>query len=229
MKMLAPEQKTRSLRARDDDGAHFGMLEADALERVVQLDVDAEVVRVELELVAGADAAVLGDVHRERRDRRRRRRAASGGSARDRFGSRRRSSRLLGGRSTACILVHSIEVALYCMNGRPSIGGRRVRGEHATRARCAMRRSSGRASCPPCRQRIGLGVERRCARRGSACRSSIASRIARHRPEVALRDDAAHVLVGRRLQPDGEAVREQQVERRGSDTMPPGVAMTALR
>jgi len=31
------------------------MLEADAVQRVVQLDVDAEVVAVELELVAGRD------------------------------------------------------------------------------------------------------------------------------------------------------------------------------
>ena len=69
MKMLAPEQNMRSLRAGDDHGAHFGMLEADALQRVVQLDVDAEVVGIELELVAGPDAAVLVDVHRERRDR----------------------------------------------------------------------------------------------------------------------------------------------------------------
>ena len=67
--MLAPEQNTRSLRAGDDDRAHLGMLEADAVERVVQLDVDAEVVAVELELVAGAEAAVLVDVDRQRRDR----------------------------------------------------------------------------------------------------------------------------------------------------------------
>ena len=45
------------------------MLEAQAVQRVVQLDVDAEVVAVELELVARGDALVLGDVERERRDR----------------------------------------------------------------------------------------------------------------------------------------------------------------
>ena len=44
------------------------MLEADALYRVVQFDVDAEVVGVELELVAFADAAVLGDVQGQRGD-----------------------------------------------------------------------------------------------------------------------------------------------------------------
>jgi len=44
------------------------MLESNAVERVVQLDVHAEVVRVELELVAGADAGVLVHVERQRRD-----------------------------------------------------------------------------------------------------------------------------------------------------------------
>jgi hypothetical protein len=44
------------------------MLEADALDGIVQLDVDAEVVRVELQRVARRKPAVLGDVHRERRD-----------------------------------------------------------------------------------------------------------------------------------------------------------------
>ena len=56
------------LGARDDDAAHFRMLEANALQRVGELDVDAEVVRIELELVAGIDAAILVDVHRQRRD-----------------------------------------------------------------------------------------------------------------------------------------------------------------
>ena len=57
------------LGARDDDAAHFRMLEADPLQRVGQLDVDAQVVRIELELVSLADAGVLGDVHRKARDR----------------------------------------------------------------------------------------------------------------------------------------------------------------
>src|SRR5690606_15662768 len=47
----------------------FGMLEADALQRVVQLDVDAEIIRIELQLVAGPDAGVLVDVDRQRGDR----------------------------------------------------------------------------------------------------------------------------------------------------------------
>jgi hypothetical protein len=47
---------------------HFGMLEAHALQGVVQLHVHAEVVGVELELVAGLDAAVFVDVERQRGD-----------------------------------------------------------------------------------------------------------------------------------------------------------------
>ena len=44
------------------------MLEANALQDVVQLDVDAEIVGVELELVAGLQPAVFVDVHGQRRD-----------------------------------------------------------------------------------------------------------------------------------------------------------------
>ena len=46
----------------DDDAAHLRMLEAQPLHRVVQLDVDAEVVGIELELVV-AEPAGLVDVH----------------------------------------------------------------------------------------------------------------------------------------------------------------------
>src|SRR5258707_3879808 len=56
------------LGAGNGDGANFGMLEARALEGVVKLDVDPEVVGVELELVAGANAAIFGDVHSESGD-----------------------------------------------------------------------------------------------------------------------------------------------------------------
>ena len=45
------------------------MLEADPLNGVVQLDVDAEVVRVELQRVAWTDPAIFLDIHQERRDR----------------------------------------------------------------------------------------------------------------------------------------------------------------
>jgi hypothetical protein len=69
MKMFAPEAENAALRAGDDHAAHFRVLEAYPLQRVRELDVDAEVVRIELELVARTDAGVLVDVHRQRRDR----------------------------------------------------------------------------------------------------------------------------------------------------------------
>ena len=50
------------LRAGDDDRAHTGVFEAQPLGGVVELDVDAQVVAVHLQLVARHDAAVLGDV-----------------------------------------------------------------------------------------------------------------------------------------------------------------------
>ena len=51
--------------AADHHGADLGMLEAQALHHVGQLDVDAEVVGVELQLVAGLEAAILVHVHGE--------------------------------------------------------------------------------------------------------------------------------------------------------------------
>ena len=51
------------------DRAHLRVLEADAVDGVVQLDVDAQVVAVELELVAGAQARVLVEVRHQRGDR----------------------------------------------------------------------------------------------------------------------------------------------------------------
>ena len=61
--MFAPEQKTRSLPLVTTTRAHLGVLEAQPLDRVGELDVDAEVVAVELELVARAQPAVVLDVH----------------------------------------------------------------------------------------------------------------------------------------------------------------------
>ena len=54
------------LQAGDHHGAHLGVLEADAVDGVVELDVHAQVVAVELELVARRDAAVLVEVGAER-------------------------------------------------------------------------------------------------------------------------------------------------------------------
>ena len=51
-----------------DDRADLGMLEPNALNRVRELDVHAEVVGVQLEPVVGREAAVLLHVHAERGD-----------------------------------------------------------------------------------------------------------------------------------------------------------------
>ena len=55
--------------ARDDHDADLGMLETDAVDSVIELDVDAEIVAVELELVAGTQARVLVEIGEQRRDR----------------------------------------------------------------------------------------------------------------------------------------------------------------
>ena len=67
--MLAPEQNTRSRALEMTTSAHFRALEPDAVDGVVKLDIDAEVVRVELELIAGTQAGVLIEVGKQRRHR----------------------------------------------------------------------------------------------------------------------------------------------------------------
>src|SRR5439155_10522459 len=57
------------LEARNHDGTHLRMLETDALDGVVELDVNAQVVRIELEFVALEDSAIFRDIHRQRRNR----------------------------------------------------------------------------------------------------------------------------------------------------------------
>ena len=57
------------LGAGEDDDAHRGVLEADAVERVGQLDIDAEIVGVELELVTGRETALFRHVELQRGDR----------------------------------------------------------------------------------------------------------------------------------------------------------------
>ncbi|MNN33363.1 hypothetical protein D3C81_1471220 [compost metagenome] len=49
-------------------GAHFGMLEADALQGVVQFDIDAKIVGIQLQRVAGPQTAFLVHVHGQRGD-----------------------------------------------------------------------------------------------------------------------------------------------------------------
>ena len=43
------------------------MFESNALQDVVQLDVHAEIVRIQFQLVARSDSAVFSNVHRQRR------------------------------------------------------------------------------------------------------------------------------------------------------------------
>ncbi len=54
-------------RAGDDHAVHLGMLEADAVERIGELDVDAEVVGVELEPVARLQPGIFGNPQGESR------------------------------------------------------------------------------------------------------------------------------------------------------------------
>ena len=51
------------LQTRDDDGANFRMLETDSLDGVSEFDIDAEVVRVELQFVAFGERLIFLDVH----------------------------------------------------------------------------------------------------------------------------------------------------------------------
>jgi hypothetical protein len=60
--------KDALLQAGDDDGMDFRVLEADALNRVGKLDVDAEVVGIELEAIVGQEPRIFLYVHRQGRD-----------------------------------------------------------------------------------------------------------------------------------------------------------------
>src|SRR5205085_4940162 len=51
---------------REHERLDLGMLEADALDRIGELDVDRQIVRVELQLVAGLVRVVAVDRHDER-------------------------------------------------------------------------------------------------------------------------------------------------------------------
>ena len=67
----AGAEHARLARAQQDD-LHLRMLEAQPLDRVGKLDIDAEVVGIELELVALEQRALLVDVHEQASRRRRR-------------------------------------------------------------------------------------------------------------------------------------------------------------
>ena len=60
--------KDAVLAAGNDDAAHVGVLKADAVERVMQLNVHPQVVAVELELVARTNPAVLRNVEGQPRN-----------------------------------------------------------------------------------------------------------------------------------------------------------------
>ena len=68
MRILAPAQNTRFLPERSDHHLDAGMLEAQPLHRVGQLDIDAEIVGIQLELIAFEQPAILVDIHGQRRD-----------------------------------------------------------------------------------------------------------------------------------------------------------------
>ena len=53
----------------DDDGAHLGVLEAQALHGVGELDIDTEIVRIELQFGARVEAASRIDIEGQGRDR----------------------------------------------------------------------------------------------------------------------------------------------------------------
>ena len=53
----------------DNDRANRRMFKPDTLQRVLQLDIDAEIIRVQLQFVSWAQATVLLHVHSQRRHR----------------------------------------------------------------------------------------------------------------------------------------------------------------
>ena len=67
--MLAPAQNTLSTPPVTTTTLHLGVLEAQPLDDVVQLDVDAEVVRVQLQLVVVAKPGIRCHRHRHGGDR----------------------------------------------------------------------------------------------------------------------------------------------------------------
>ena len=56
--------------ASDDYRAHLRVFETNPLDSVIKLNIDAQIIGIELELVAFAQPAVLIDFHRQRRNRR---------------------------------------------------------------------------------------------------------------------------------------------------------------
>ena len=61
--------KHSALRAGQHHGSNLGMLEADALQDVVEFDVHAEIVGIQFQFVARTQTAILVHVHGQRGDR----------------------------------------------------------------------------------------------------------------------------------------------------------------
>ena len=189
----AGAEHPRLARAQQDD-LHLRMLEAQPLDGVGELDVDAEVVGIELELVALEQRALLVDVHEQASRRRRRPRASSGGSATDRSGNRsgscrwpacalRQPWRFLDRPSTADIGMFPTAVA-YSDRARddPAFGAAasRLRGDRAAagwrsrRSRAASPRAprgAARAAHPAAsRPRPGSSIPAAPSRSAAGCR-----------------------------------------------------------
>ena len=81
------------LRRAQHDDAHLRMLEAQPLDRVGKLDIDAEIVGIEFQIVAFEQRALFVDVHHRASPPRRRPRASNGDSAPARSGNRSASCR----------------------------------------------------------------------------------------------------------------------------------------
>src|SRR5215467_9734345 len=64
---VGPGAKNAVLRARKNHRPNLGMLKADALQRVVKLDVHAQVIGIQFKFVARADPAVFRHIHGQRR------------------------------------------------------------------------------------------------------------------------------------------------------------------
>src|SRR2546422_3832893 len=63
---VGPRTKNAVLRASDDDRTNLRMFKSNALKRIMQLDIHAEIVGIQFQFVSRADSTVFGDIHRQR-------------------------------------------------------------------------------------------------------------------------------------------------------------------
>src|SRR6516165_4607377 len=52
----------------ENDGGDLRMLETEPLHRIIEFDIDRQIIRIQLELVTRADTAVLVHIHRQSGD-----------------------------------------------------------------------------------------------------------------------------------------------------------------